>query len=871
MSGDANAAIDDAGRELVAACRASTAAAREAAGWIETNKEAIGAQARGLGRRVRASELALSRLAQAATTPLSVAIYGESQVGKSWLCNALLKAEDGALRILVGDTDHDFIEKINPAKNKGESTGLVTRFTTRSVTRIEGFPVLVRLFSPTDLVKILANSYLSDLKKPTAATPEALAKLLDELERRTGAGAGDGLNDTLIEDVWDYVWENFNHQSPVKQLEESKAWERFAAIAPRLAIEDRVRGYAMLWGELSEFSQLYLRGYQLLAQLGFAEEAYCATDALIPREKTILDVDQLLAMMSGGGDQVETRIASSARSVRVNKSMLSAMVSELVLQVEAPKWPFLKHTDLLDFPGMRARTHSAEPEIDVRDPVKLAKDFFLRGKVAYLFHRYLANNELPALVVMVKPGNQEVRTLPDAIVPWIHRTHGRNATERMATSATTLFMVLCWFDTHFKADRGHEIATDQRWTDAHKKTWLELFDRGSDPWPQQWRPGQPFDNCYWFRNPDAEMIHIVNRNEAKQETGYVHSPETMAQWKENNVNNELVKRHMRDRERAWDAAWSLNDGGASYLAQSLAPVCRADVKPAQIRSNLLKLRAELYAALAPFHRADGNDDAERARRKANEERAFDALAPVVEAERFAAFLGSLQMDVHDALRIQRRSSRAAAPAQAAGGAMMTRIREKMGRLQPNGEATPAAADGEAAKGAAARKILEEWSGQLLRLPTRQDWLAYLALDPSAAETYVTEILAGAERCDLEADVRAVIRRVPYDQEEMISYAGARAACAAINNFVMRLGVDELEPGKRPTLKGESAPIFTPRPPPPDVASLVVPSPDERLDMIAEWSLAFSKLIDLNVTQPLRTKFPAEENTRLGKILDVFRP
>src|SRR5690554_2735835 len=61
----------------------------------------------------------------------AAAIYGESQVGKSYLVSSLLSRKGESFNVIDGNgNEYDFIRKVNPAGGGVESTSLVTRFST---------------------------------------------------------------------------------------------------------------------------------------------------------------------------------------------------------------------------------------------------------------------------------------------------------------------------------------------------------------------------------------------------------------------------------------------------------------------------------------------------------------------------------------------------------------------------------------------------------------------------------------------------------------------------------------------------------------------------------------------------------------------
>ena len=94
-----------------------------------------------------------------------IAAFGKSQVGKSYLIGCLLQDKGKPFMVKAGNQEYDFVKTINPPSEEGggrESTGVVSRFTSfkrnpNSYNR--DYPVLVKLFSLTDIINILAEEY----------------------------------------------------------------------------------------------------------------------------------------------------------------------------------------------------------------------------------------------------------------------------------------------------------------------------------------------------------------------------------------------------------------------------------------------------------------------------------------------------------------------------------------------------------------------------------------------------------------------------------------------------------------------------------------------------------------------------------------
>ncbi len=105
--------------------------ARQAAAWVEVagNSDRVGQERKSILRMLRRSARRATRLGKLAGTRMSVSVFGPSQAGKSFLVSVLARPEGGRLAADFGGHELDYIREMNPG-GEGESTGLVTRFTT---------------------------------------------------------------------------------------------------------------------------------------------------------------------------------------------------------------------------------------------------------------------------------------------------------------------------------------------------------------------------------------------------------------------------------------------------------------------------------------------------------------------------------------------------------------------------------------------------------------------------------------------------------------------------------------------------------------------------------------------------------------------
>jgi hypothetical protein len=432
--------------ELAAGCRAVAAAAGQALRWFEDNKAQVKQEQSSLMREFRKFANAANKLAGAVERPMCVGVFGPSQAGKSYMISALARRGTQPLIADFGDLPDglDFVRTINP-EGGAESTGLVTRFSMRKIPAPSGFPVPVRLLSLSDLVKILGNTFFSDLDLSEEPTPDAaqIARLAESAKSQLAGSPPPGLSEEDVWDIQEYFERQFKGDSIVRALGSTGYWTMLAELAPRAPLAMRVELFSLLWGGLEEFSKLFAALGAALDQLGHSDNAFCPIEALVAREgegyarrtDSVIDVSTLFGDPDAGGEKLAVRGASGSVA-QLTRPVLTALIAELHVAMRDRPWDFLEHTDLLDFPGARSREMVENVRSYLRKP-DAVEGLFLRGKVAYLFERYNVEQELTSMLLCIGPSNQEVRTLPGMVKDWIDLTHGADAQARAGRAAST--------------------------------------------------------------------------------------------------------------------------------------------------------------------------------------------------------------------------------------------------------------------------------------------------------------------------------------------------------------------------------------------------------------------------------------------------
>lgn len=867
--------------DLAGRCRSTADAALHAITWFDDNKTQVRQEHASLVREFRKFSTAASKLAVAVERPMCVGVFGPSQAGKSYLISALARRGTAPL---IADFDGvaqglDFVRQINP-EGGAESTGLVTRFTMRRKPAPDGFPVPVRLLSEADIVKVIGNTFFLDCDQSEEQSPDParITALAEEARRAVGGAARGGLSGEDVWDIQEYFERQFKGTEIVRVLSSSGYWKAVAELAPVVPSPVRARLFSLLWGEIEAFTALYESLTGALDQLGHPTDAFCPIEALVARADakferrpdSVIDVNTLQGLSSGSASTLQVR--GGGATAALARPILTALIAELHVTMHEQPWPFLQHTDLLDFPGARSRDNVK----DVRAFLKASQPkkgvlgslegLFLRGKVAYLFERYNAEQELTSMLLCIAPSNQEVRTLPAMVKDWIDVTHGPDTEARTRTD-TALFFVLTKFDAEFEEAAGKSDDSTARWTRRLNTSLLDFFGKAYR-WPHEWTPGKPFDNCFWVRNPNFKAKHILDYDEDGAEIGIRASElKRITQQRSEYLANETVQRHFHDPARAWDEAFRLNDGGIAYLAEMIAPVCNPFIKSRQIAARLEMLRQTMYQRLKRYHVTD-DLGALREQRNAIALDVVRGLVRCASDQRFGGLIRVLQTsdgelgEVFFDLETRRGST-------LPRGRLIDN-RQVLADLGITDDTGPPSGGLDIADFYATAAV-EHWIETIRSLANNPRVCRHFRITEKTMSDLVDELIAGSTRLNLRGrvagDIRPGIASQPRVKDAVVK--PALLAANAIGGFVFWLGYDAVEPAARPTQRNNPAVrVFQPRP------SLTFPelkeqpsSFDERF--YSDWLNAYLDFVRANAESVDGRRIDVEANGRIGVILTTL--
>jgi hypothetical protein len=848
-------------------CRSTEVAFDAALSWFSDarNSKKVAQDRSRVERIIRRNRAEAVRLGNAVGKSACVGVFGPSQAGKSYLISVLARkegAESLIARFQGPDQEIDFISRINPLGGE-EATGLVTRFTIHPQKSPDGFPVCLRLLSQGDLIKILLNSYFNDGDQEFESAIDAaqLEQHLAMYEKYCAPAPIEALSKADIWDVQEYCTKHSSGASTARALE--PAWERIAEIAPRLPLLQRGNFLSVIWGGHKVYTAIYDRLTQALSLLNFAPEAFCTLDSLLPANISILNVNTLEGLLVEDSDNTLSISTGSGSPHQLPRAVIAALASELRIVCRDEPQPYFAKTDLLDFPGYRARKPYPLEKFFREAPKKSAKELYLRGKVDYLFQSYTADIELTSLILCLPDSNLEVPSLPKAIENWVAVTHGPSPEKRVG-KPVLLFFTLTKFDRHLSESAGEEGNDPKaRFETRLNASLLTPFAEIEPSWPKQWTPGRPFTNLFWIRNPNFKAEHVITYEDRREVALIPERVSRIERLRSAFTESSLVRTYFRDPERSWDETMRLNDGGVSYLANSLSIVATEDLKLGQVKARLTELCREVSDLLREFYVEDDYHKRRDQRLAVVDNEVFMDLNVCAERMTFGSALRGLMVDssdLHAALAEAINKSSSASDPKPAGGGLFTGI------VRPK---------------ASSEKTADKWS--TIALATLNCWTSLMfkrvdepafsrraGIRPDTLKEIVSELGNSARRVNLAERVAEEMRQrtSANDTNEAIARKLSLVAQRIINRFVAELDFDRLDKDTQITQFGDDLidPVFLARPVAYDTADLSGERPEYAIDYMVSWGKAFRATVAQNAMSLEGLVDDPRQNARLGEIL-----
>ena len=522
----------------------------------------------------------------------AAAIYGESQVGKSYLIAGLLSEQGKPFSITDSNgIEYDFIADINPPGGGSESTSLVSRFSANYKPVNQKFPVKAILLSPADLVLVLCDSFYNDLKPVHELTLQA-EHINTEIERlkevfQSKQRVQSVLCEDDVLDMQDYFT---NYLPKANNVLNSRFFAEISLLISKAKPSEWKDIFSLLWYKNEKITMLFDRLIAEYEKLNFSNIVYLPLDSVLYKHGTLLDVKRLKEIYEKP-DGIEsdykedTTVFCGEREINLKKSYLCALSAELVFSQPTTLFdskPFLKETDLLDFPGARSRLTLPQNLIET----EIIPELLLRGKVAYLFNKYSEAEKINVLLFCAKHEQAAQRAMPEMLNNWINKVVGETPEKREAfinkSKIPPLFIIGTFFNVNLQHDPQRDKPEDDthlnyRWNQRFETTLAkQMLNTDIYLWFKDWTTSNTnFQNIFLLRDfeKSESISHIfrgynANKTEAEEviPTNY---PDFKEKLRQSFIEYPFVKQHFENPAESWDEAASINKDGTGLIISKL--------------------------------------------------------------------------------------------------------------------------------------------------------------------------------------------------------------------------------------------------------------------------------------------------------------
>lgn len=564
------------------------------------------------------------RIVRANEKRSAVAIFGQSQVGKSYLVHNLAKNPDSQfLRIEAGIECYDFLSDMNPAGGR-ESTGCVTRFTTNEYGLNPQYPFKAELFTHLDLAAILTNAYLSDIKDYHGTSADLLERINDVIETLELRNQEDKTMRDDLTDFSEYITVRFNDSFIIKELRTVGFFSKIQNTLSRCDVNDHWRLLQFLWRQNDFMNDLYRKLVGFLKNLDFRYSVFLSPEALTPAISTILDVERVRELLTQDRVGQSVKVYVGDRELSVDRACLATIVKEVALTIEGKELmdddSYLLHTDLLDFPGSKSREKIPEATFDNNTAVDNLQ-LFIRGKISYLFDTYSSNLAVSSLLYCMDNNPPEELEAPERLARWVHKYVGSNPGKRYDRISqvreilpenlrkmpiSPLMVVLTKFDSElYRSLPGRESDSnfhDEKWNARLEENFKKFMQRPvQDKWIDNFdEVNSSFRFVFAVRDPIHSRAIFESDSERKELRVRPEHFKTLTAVGNSFLNHTAVRRFIPEPEKLWNELSSPNGTGITHLRNYLRGAVDPSLVEAQFTDLLEEVKEELTTLLAPF-------------------------------------------------------------------------------------------------------------------------------------------------------------------------------------------------------------------------------------------------------------------------------
>ena len=584
---------------------------KESSSWVKRNLELD--EKDSILNQLQETKSEIAVLNESILTKPVFALFGISQVGKSYLVKSLLSADGTTLEIELPNNEKiDFLQSINPKGGGTESTGVVSRFTIDSNFTNPEFPFHVKLLDVKDFVLILCDSFFSDIMKlDYYPSVEDFNNHVEEF-KQVASKSEVHQNDLTEDDIYylkKYFETYLERISPMaNHVSKSSYWLEIAQIIDRIDSSKWAALFGILWTHDTHFSSLFEKLITGLKDLSYTKDVHVSRSAIDRDHGKMLDVIRVKGIFNP--EELTKVLLPNNQVIDFDLYMLSALTAEIAMPVSqevAEQKTFLKNTDLLDFPGARSRKPYEKEQIQ-RD---ITPELLLRGKISYLFNKYSSNYEINNLLFCIKNWNNEVKEIPLLLNDWIKRNVGETSEKREKrigkNGTNPLFIVLTFYNETMEYNHNTDQGDlSEKWEKRFIRLFKEETVTKANDWDENWTKSEPnFKSFYPLRDYQFSTDIFSGYASTGSETG-IDSDHLnyYNRLKESFLDYPYIKAHFENPLAAWEACSTPNQDGSSRIIRDLEPAANNLIKTKNYINQLVEFKDSTISKLKKHHKSD---------------------------------------------------------------------------------------------------------------------------------------------------------------------------------------------------------------------------------------------------------------------------
>lgn len=601
--------------------------------WIQRNKQS--AEAADFFAKLVKKRRLFKRIKSSLSANPTIAAFGESQMGKSYIISSILSSPGHPLMIKTETGEElNYLDNFNEENNGHESTGVVTRFTTNVVSTYEKYPIKIITLSISDIILMIADGYMRmiDSAPYTQKDLEILrTQLIEKYQDRQPVQ--NIITEDEIGDIEEYLQ---SHQLNKSSLYiQSGYFSALSMIIRRIPSSDWVEVFEYLWMKddaCSKILRYIIRDYEKIC---FAKELYInslpvlnnGAEQKTPSLMSVGSLSLLNELYQMGESEYKSQVFVPAMGVEVKfeKGLLSLLAAEVVYHVEKSvveiplrfdysgirksegrtaeqnaerlhsagfdqevyrsflvpdEKAHRRSFDLLDFPGARERP-SNYTHVNIDTDVS---NFLLREKVSYLFTKYSEERRISILLFCHDQTNATPNLVAPILADWVKKYIGENAIEREKTMSDYGISPLFLISTKYNMDLIIDIDNVKGFV-PNRRIWenrlgdvlyKEVIGGIASGWFDDWtKTLKTFPNTYLLR--DYKYSANINKGN-RLFNGYPGNEKEelniaeRQMLKEIFLKDENVNKIFENPELSWDTTSTIGNDGAYYLMKRLGIV-----------------------------------------------------------------------------------------------------------------------------------------------------------------------------------------------------------------------------------------------------------------------------------------------------------